>query len=408
MNRNKMTVLTPVILSAVISVSTLLPTFAFSFTSPPVTNANSSGNYKEISTPVKNFIFDQIVNKSKAAIVIGVVDPDGTKIFSFGNMSTAHNIPVNQNTFFNIGSITKTFTTLLLADMVKQGIVNLNDPVEKFLPPSVKVRQFNGKKITLEDLADHTSGLPEWPSNVWLNNTVGDINPNYNATQLYQALSDTKLMREPGAQVQYSSFGIGLLGHVLSLKSGVIPYEQLVKDRILDVLGMNDTKIALSQNETNNRFPVGHLGGKEIITPRIPTILADSGAFRSTAPDMLKYVSANLGLIHTKLDDAMQLGHLIRHTSIIANPMNYSEFRGLGWRVLTNFATETITHTGAINGWNAFAGFIPTKQVGVIAMCSCDSTDADMGSLGFVLLHLTGVENINAKSEPRTHTTPGS
>ena len=408
MNRNKMTVLTPVILSVVISVSTLLPTFAFSFTSPTVTDANSSGTYKEISAQVKNFIFDQIVNKSKAAIVIGFVDPNGTKIFSFGNMSTAHNIPVNQNTFFNIGSITKTFTTLLLADMVTQGIVNLNDPIEKFLPPSVKVPQFNGKKITLEDLADHTSGLPEWPSNVWLNNAVGDINPNYNATQMYQALSDTNLTREPGAQVQYSSFGIGLLGHVLSLKSGGIPFEQLVKDRILDVLGMNDTKIALSQNETNNRFSVGHLGGKEIITPRIPTILADSGAFRSTAPDMLKYVSANLGLIHTKLDDAMQLGHLIRHTSIIANPMNYSEFRGLGWRVLTNFGTETITHTGAINGWNAFAGFIPTKQVGVIAMCSCDSTDADMGSFGFVLLHLTGVENINAKSEPRTHTTPGS
>ena len=408
MNRNKMTVLTPVILSAVISVSTLLPTFAFSFTSPPDTNANSLVTYKEISAQVKSFIFDQIVNKSNAAIVIGFVDPDGTKIFSFGNMSTAHNIPVNQNTFFNIGSITKTFTTLLLADMVKQGIVNLNDPVEKFLPPSVKVPQFNGKKITLEDLADHTSGLPEWPSNVWLNNTVGDINPNYNVTQLYQALSDTKLTREPGAQVQYSSFGIGLLGHILSLESDGISYEELVKDRILDVLGMNDTKIALSQNETNNRFSVGHLGGKEIITPRIPTILADSGAFRSPAPDMLKYVSANLGLIHTKLDDAMQLGHLIRHTSIIANPMNYSEYRGLGWRVLTNFGTETITHTGAINGWNAFAGFIPTKQVGVIAMCSCDSTDADMGSFGFVLLHLTGVENINAKSEPRTHTTPGS
>lgn len=413
MNRNKMTVLTPFFVAIIfamigISVSTLLPTFAFSFTSPPDTNANSSVTYKEISAQVKSFIFDQIVNKSNAAIVIGFVDPDGTKIFSFGNMSTAHNIPVNQNTFFNIGSITKTFTTLLLADMVKQGIVNLNDPVEKFLPPSVKVPQFNGKKITLEDLADHTSGLPEWPSNVWLNNTVGDINPNYNVTQLYQALSDTKLTREPGAQVQYSSFGIGLLGHILSLESDGISYEELVKDRILDVLGMNDTKIALSQNETNNRFSVGHLGGKEIITPRIPTILADSGAFRSTAPDMLKYVSANLGLIHTKLDDAMQLGHLIRHSSIIANPMNYSEYRGLGWRVLTNFGTETIIHTGAINGWNAFAGFIPTKQVGVIAMCSCDSTDADMGSLGFVLLYLTGVENINAKSEPRTHTTPGS
>jgi hypothetical protein len=75
--------------------------------------------------------------------------------------------------------------------------------------------------------------------------------------------------------------------------------------------------------------------------------------------------------------------------------------------VLTDFGTETITHTGAINGWNAFAGFIPAKQIGVIALCSCDATDADMGSLGFVLLNLTGIENINARSEPILHTTAG-
>src|ERR1041385_6340785 len=284
MNGKKVIVLTVIFAVAVISVSCLLQSFVYAFTSTPVNTSNSSGSYKEIPAQVKNYILGQIVNRSKAAIIIGFVDPDGTRIFGFGNMSTAHNLPVNQNTFFNIGSITKTFTTLLLADMVNQGKVNLNDPIEKFLPPTVKVPQFNGKKITLEDLADHTSGLPEWPSNVWLNNTVGNINPDYNATQLYQALSDTKLTREPGSQVQYSSFGIGLLGHILSLKSGGIPFEQLVKERILDVLGMNDTKIALSQNEINNRFPVGHLDGKEIITPRVPTILADSGAFRSIGP----------------------------------------------------------------------------------------------------------------------------
>jgi D-alanyl-D-alanine-carboxypeptidase/D-alanyl-D-alanine-endopeptidase len=398
-----------------LSICLVLLLFTGSFTAISITfstafaystaTTNSSIN-KEIPPQVKSFILNQIVNKSKAAIVVGFVDPNGTRIFSFGNMSKAHNVPVNENTLFDIGSITKTFTTLLLADMVERGIVNLTDPIEKYLPASVKVPQFNGHKITLEDLATHTSGLPEWPSNVWLNNKVGDINPNYNATQLYQALSNTKLTREPGSQVQYSSFGIGLLGHILSLKAG-IPYQQLVKDRILDVLGMNDTKIALSQNEIKNRFPVGHMGGKEIITPTVPTILADAGAFRSTAPDMLKYVSANLGLIHTKLDDAIQLTHLIRHSSIIANPMNNSEFRGLGWRVLTNFGTETIAHNGAINGWNAFAAFIPTKQIGFVALCSCDATDADMGSLGFVLLHLTGAKNLSTRSEPILHTTPG-
>jgi D-alanyl-D-alanine-carboxypeptidase/D-alanyl-D-alanine-endopeptidase len=367
---------------------------------------NSSASTTKIPDSVKQFILNRIVNQSKSAIVVGFVNPNGTRVYSFGNMSTAHNIPVNENTLFNIASITKTFTTLLFADMVKQGIVSLSDPIEKYLPANVKVPEFNGQKITLENLATHTSGLPELPSNVWLNNKVGNINPNYNVTQLYQALSDTKLTRAPGSQFQYSSFGISLLGHILSLKSGGISYGQLVKDRILDVLGMNDTKIALSQNEINNRFPVGHMAGKEITTPTIPTILADSGAFRSTAPDMLKYVSANLGLIHTKLDDAMQLGHLIRHTGIIANPMNYSEYLALGWRVLTNYGTEVIAHTGALPGWNANIAFIPAKQIGVVALCSCDPTDADMGNFGFVLLHLTEVKNLTAKSESGIHTAP--
>ena len=215
------------------------------FSQTNTTTTTSSINKEEIiSSQVKSFILDQIVNKSKAAIVIGFVDPNGTRIFSFGNMSTAHNIPVNENTLFNIGSITKTFTTLLLADMVKQGLVNLTDPIERYLPSSVKVPEFNGQKITLEHLATHTSGLPEFPSNLLDNN--GNIIESYNARQLYQALSNTKLTRAPGSQFQYSSFGMGLLGQILSLKAGV-SYNQLVKDRILNVLGMNDTKLTLSQ-----------------------------------------------------------------------------------------------------------------------------------------------------------------
>jgi hypothetical protein len=112
---------------------------------------------------------------------------------------------------------------------------------------------------------------------------------------------------------------------------------------------------------------------------------------------MLKYISANLGLIHTTSDDSMQFQHLIIHHGKSANPMNYSEYASLGWRVLTNFGSETLSHTGSINGGNAFVGFIPIKQTGVVLLCSCDSKDADMGSLGFVLLHLTGVESMSKK-----------
>ena len=402
--------------TAVLSMCLVLLLFIGSFTAISITFSTASAYYtsstnssinKEISPQVKSFILNKIINKSKAAIVVGFVDPNGTRIFSFGNMSKSHNIPVNENTLFDIGSITKTFTTLLLADMVEQGIVNLTDPIEKYLPASVKVPEFNGHKITFEDLATHNSGLPEMPSNIWLNKKVGTFNPHYNASLLYQGLSNTKLTREPGTKFQYSSFGIGLLGHILSLKAGV-PYEQLVKDRILNVLGMNDTKITLSQNEIKNRFAVGHMGGKEISAPTIPTIMAGAGAFRSTASDLLKYVSANLGFLHTKLDDAIQLQHLIRHPIIPStNPMNYSEYLALDYRVLTNLGTETLSHTGAINGWNANVAFTPTKQIGVVAFCSCDSTDADMGSFNWVLLHLTGVKSLTANSEVGIHTTPG-
>jgi serine-type D-Ala-D-Ala carboxypeptidase/endopeptidase len=358
-----------------------------------------------VSPPVKNFILDQIVNKSKAAIVIGFVDPNGTRIFSFGNISKANNVPVNENTLFDIGSITKTFTTLLLADMVKQGIVNLNDPIEKYLPANVKVPQYSGVKITLEDLASHTSGLPEWPSNIWLNNNAGVFNPKYNETMLYKGLSNTTLTREPGSQFQYSSFGIGLLAHILSVKA-VLPYEQLVKNRILDVLGMNDTKITLSPNDIKNRFSIGHQGGKEITTPTVPEIMAGAGAFRSTGNDLLKYTSANLGFLHTKLDDAIQLHHLIIHHIIPANPMNYSEYVALDWRVLTNLAAETLSHEGAINGWNSLVAFIPTKQISVVLLCSCDEKEVDMHNIGLVLLHLTGAQNLDWRSKISIHTTP--
>jgi serine-type D-Ala-D-Ala carboxypeptidase/endopeptidase len=373
------------------SLSPSIPPYNSTDTTKFITNHHHQ--QQQMTPEVKNFILNDIVNKSKAAIVVGFIDPNGTKLYSFGNISKENDLPVNGSTIFNIDSITKTFTTLVLADMTNQGIVNLNDPIEKYLPSNVKVPQYNGTKITLENLATHTSGLPFMPSNIWINNTVGTINPNYNEAQLYEGLANTTLLSKPGTKFLYSDFGMGLLGHILSLKEGV-PYEQLVKHRILDVLGMNDTKITLSQNDIKYRFPVGHQNGSEIQTPKIPSVIAGAGGLRSTANDLLKYLSTNTGLLHTKLDDSIQLQHLIQHPGIIPNPMNYSTYIALGWGVLTNFGTETLGHAGAINGWNSYVGFIPTKQTGIVLLCSCDSKDANMEKLGYILLHLTGIDSL--------------
>lgn len=69
--------------------------------------------------------------------------------------------------------------------------------------------------------------------------------------------------------------------------------------------------------------------------------------------------------------------------------MNYNGYAAFAWRVLTEFGTETLTHQGAINGRNSFVGFTPAKQIGVVILCSCDSTNADTNNLAFVLLQLT-------------------
>jgi CubicO group peptidase (beta-lactamase class C family) len=355
--------------------------------------SSSSTASKEIPNQVKNFILSQIVNKSKAAIVIGFVDPNGTRFFSFGNMSKAHNMPVNESTIFHIGSITKTFTTIILAEMVRQGLINLNDPIEKYLPVGVKVPDYKGHKITIEELATHTSALPEFPSNYGAFLPKARIlDPNYNASsytakQLYQALSNLTLTTMPGSQYRYSNFGFGLLGHILSLKAGGIPYEQLVIDKILNVLGMNDTKITLSDT-LKSRLAVGHKGGQEIKTPQLPEVIAGAGAFYSSATDLLKYVSANLGLIHSKLDDAMQESHLIIQAAPIKNIPKYYGYTGLGWRILTDLGTEIISHPGGINGYNSFIGFNPTKQIGIVILCSCDNTDVNVENMGYALLHV--------------------
>jgi serine-type D-Ala-D-Ala carboxypeptidase/endopeptidase len=147
-----------------------------------------------------------------ASIVVGIITPNGTQVFGYGNMSKANSTKVNGNTIFDTASLTKTFTTTLLADMVKQGLVNLEDPIELYLPTNVKAPTYNGHDITLEDLATHTSGLPGFPAG-WIRNHT------YSTQQVYGFLSNATLQSEPGAKANYSDFGMGLLGHILSIRA---------------------------------------------------------------------------------------------------------------------------------------------------------------------------------------------
>ena len=338
-------------------------------------------------------------NKTNAAIVVGFVDPNGTQFYGYGNMSNANPITVDKDTIFAIGSITKVFTTILLADMVNSGLVNLDDPIEKYLPTSVKVPTYNGQKITLENLATHTSGLSEFPSSHCVSNFNGtdddedsiqarlffiECDKNYTFDQLYQDLFNTTLIREPGLKFEYSTFGISLLGHILALKSGM-SYDLLLKERILNVLGMNSTSIVLSDAQ-KSRLAIGHLNGQELPFWNTSRPIAPAGGLHSSVADMLKFASANLGLIDTKINDAMKESHIIIHDSRLGKAFsnNYTAYVSLGWIIATNFGTQIVEHNGeTADGYNSFIALNISKDKGIVIIASASNIDIDVANIVF-------------------------
>src|SRR4026208_202362 len=211
---------------------------------------------EEFTNAIQAFLQQRVeVEKRDVGIVVGIVDENGSRVVSCGKLDNDPDQEVNGDTLFDIASITKPFTGLLLQDMIERGEMKLDDPVQKYLPASVKVPTRHGKQITLFHLVTHTSGLPHIADN--LNPKRPDnIFADYTVEELNTFLSNYQLTRDPGAKFQYSSLGAGLLGHVIALKAGS-DYESLVVDRICRPLKMDSTRITLTP-ELKSRFATGH------------------------------------------------------------------------------------------------------------------------------------------------------
>jgi D-alanyl-D-alanine-carboxypeptidase/D-alanyl-D-alanine-endopeptidase len=243
---------------------------------------------------IREILVDRIDTQHQSVgIVVGVIGPEGRRAISYGHLEKGDAHPLSGDTVFEMGSVTKVFTSLLLADMVQKGEVSLDDPVAKYLPAMVKMPTRNGRVITLVDLATHTSGLPRLPTNL---KPKDPANPyaDYSVEQMYEFLSSYELTRDIGSKYEYSNLGGGLLGHVLALKAGK-SYEELVESRICGPLGMHDTRITLTP-EMKARLAVGHDASMNSVANWDLPTLAGAGAIRSTANDMLTFVGRIWGM----------------------------------------------------------------------------------------------------------------
>jgi len=311
-------------------------------------------------------------------IVVGVVDAHGRRIVAYGNLEKGDPRPLNGDTIFEIGSVTKVFTSLLLADMVQHGEVALSDPVAKYLPAEVKVPERGDRKITLVDLSTHTSGLPRLPSNF---HPKDPANPyaDYTTEQLFQFLSSYQLTCDIGSRFEYSNLGGGLLGLALARRAGT-DYEALVRSRIAEPLGMTSTGITLTP-EMRARLAVGHDASLKAVPNWDFQALAGCGALRSTANDLLTFLAANLGYVKSPLAPAMASMLAVRRPTSTPTLGDI----GLAWRIAKTSDGELVWHNGGTFGYRSFIGYNAKTGVGIVVL-SNTFTNAGVDDIGMHLL----------------------
>jgi CubicO group peptidase (beta-lactamase class C family) len=315
----------------------------------------------------------------RIGLVVGCLQGGERRVVGYGRLrADAPDLP-DGGTIFEIGSVTKVFTGLLLADLAKQGLVGLDEPLAGHLPAGVQVPTFKGRQVTLGDLASHAGGLPRDPKGT-LGRWLRDRRNPYAALsveELYAGLARTRLQRRPGQRVKYSNLGAGLLGQALANAAGQ-PYEELVRGRICRPLGMPDTMIAPT-GEQAARLATGHTRRGRPAPPLQLPALAGAGALRSTATDLLRLLRANLEPARTLLAAQLERTQqprlrMARHAEV-----------GLGWLIAHPpwAAGPVLWHNGGTGGFRSFAALARETGTAVVVL---SNTARSVDRLGLRLL----------------------
>ncbi|MGA2672637.1 MAG: serine hydrolase domain-containing protein [Terracidiphilus sp.] len=332
---------------------------------PPVSVADlQSVLDKDIAEALKS---GQLAPATGAGVSIAVVEHGVRRVFSYG--------AAKPDSIFEIGSVTKTFTGLVLSQMVEQGKVKFDEPVRELLPPGT-VAKPAGDEIALLDLATQHSGLPRMPDNF---NPADPNNPyaDYRPANLYAFLAKQGVARPEKPGFLYSNVGFGLLGQALAVRSG-LSYPALLKEEVTDPLGLKDTVVSLSA-EQQARFIPGHDGNHQPAHAWDLDALAGAGAIRSTAGDMLTYLEANLHPEDFKPAVQTPAGRSISAALAQQHELRADAFPGTRIALAWLFESETgnYWHNGATGGYSSYAFFNPKGDYAAVVLLNTSAGFAD-------------------------------
>ena len=334
------------------------------------------GSNNQMQTPidlrVDSLVRPYIQLKHTAGLGIAVINNGKVTTYSYGESKKGEKqLPDANKTMFEIGSVSKTFTAILLADEVVKNKMSLEDPINKYLPDSIPKLAFKDVPITLKTLSNHTSGFPRLPMNLYKNgDNLNTPYQNYDEKRMFTYLKNFKPFREVGLNYDYSNFAVGLLGSILA-KQNNTTYEHLLIDKICKPLNLKNTKITLKGTD-NQFFAQGYDEKDKAVSAWDLNSLAGAGGIRSTVSDMAKYVEANMSKAPKKLQKAIDL----TQTITLNKGQNVI---GLGWHFLTRKGHTIIQHSGGTGGFRSFVGFDKERQMGIVLLSNSTEEVAMIG-----------------------------
>ncbi len=332
----------------------------------PPTKDTKTGNLKsiinEFEDQLKKDIADDNINGS---ISFAIIKGDKVlKAAATGSSDIGNNTPADTSTIYRTGSISKSFTAFLMMQMVQDGVIELDDPIEDYMP---EIRNLDGysdsRKITFRQLASHTAGLIREPD--MENAAAGPIDEWEN--KILASIPNTSFQTEPGERYSYSNIGFGILGLAVSRASNR-SFMELVTERIFEPLNMKNSFFVVPEDKRNN-LSKGLGGGPmgELDTERPARehsgrgYKVPNGGIYSTPLDLTKFMMSNMGYIELLGED-----HLTEMQTI-QTPEGRLTY-GLGFSLYQDLGISTVGHGGSVAGYTAHFIFDKESQYGVILM----------------------------------------
>jgi CubicO group peptidase (beta-lactamase class C family) len=330
-------------------------------------------DHKDLEGSIDKYATKYILDGNSIGLVIGILKNEKIVITGYGTTKKGEQILPNAFSLFELASVSKVFTTSTLQLLVDEGILKLDDTIQPLLANKVNLPE-SAQNTTLQDLATHHSGFPKVPETLF-SKEIDFTNPYKDLVRqdMYDYLETCEGKKKEG-KFDYSNFGMGLVGHLLELKTK-IGFEELVKQKLLQPLEMNHTTITID-SLNKNQVVQGYDENEEPTPIWIDDVLTGAGSFLSNGLDMVKFIQANLDEKETKISK-----------SLIQTHQPITKQTGLGWmlpqimdKLIGN--KDIIWHNGMTGGSASFITINKKEDYGIIIL---SNKAVDITSFGMKL-----------------------